>query len=59
MIVLPSLVSEYSTVMAFDSVTRLAIKTADFEIAESSGQHALRHASELAAQLPMAIRPVS
>jgi hypothetical protein len=39
MIVLPSWVNEYSTVMAFDCVTCLAIKPRGFEIAESSGQH--------------------
>src|SRR4029077_6096944 len=34
-------------------------QTRGFEIAKSSGQHALRHASEMAAQLPMATRPIS
>ena len=58
MIVLPSWVKEYSTAMAFDLITRLAINPVDSEIAKSSGKHPLGDASEVAAQLPLPIRPL-
>lgn len=56
MTVRPSWVKEYSTAMAFDPVTRLAINPVD-SIPKRSGKHPLGDAPEVATQLPVSMRP--
>jgi hypothetical protein len=50
MIVLLSLLSEYSTAMGFELVTRLAIRPVDSRLR--------RVVSEVAAQFPVPVRPL-
>jgi hypothetical protein len=56
MIVLRSLLNEYSTAMGFDLVTRLTTKPVDSRSRRVLVSICLRHLSDVTAQLPMLMR---